>query len=870
MTHIDGVVRVEHHREPLGIGERTPRLSWKTSAEPGWKQLGYELEIGRGQERKVYAVDSADQVLVPWPGRPLESRERAAVRVRVTGEDGAASVWSQKIVLETGLLQVADWSATPVGASWPEDPDTDRRPPLLRRDFTLRGEISSARLYATAHGVYEAEINGARVGDDILAPGWTVYDRRIRYQTYDVTEHLRVGANALGAWMADGWYRGRLGFGGGYRNLYGEDLSLLAQLEVTYADGTREVIGTDEQWTACFGPIRFTGLYEGEAYVASDEQPGWSSPGFDDSTWSPVRLGQRDPATLVAPQGDPIRCTEERSPETVTRLSNGRYLLDFGQNLVGRLRLRVKAPAGTTITMRHSEVLQNGTLALRPLRQASATDTLVLDGGPEREWEPRFTYHGFRYAEIEGWPGELGAGADSPVIARVYHTDMQRTGWFESSNPLLNQLHENVRWSMRGNFVDVPTDCPQRDERLGWTGDIQVFAPTASFLYDCAGMLSSWLSDLAEEQLQDGTVPWYVPVIPGGKQWTPIQPGAAWGDAAVLVPWTLYERFGDLGILEQQYPSAKAWVDLLDRLSGESHLWNSGKQLGDWLDPDAPPTDPAAGKTESALVATAYFAWSTRTLARTAEALGHQGDAERYSALADEIVDAFVAEHVQESGAMTSDSQTAYALAIVFDLLPTGLRAQAGDRLAALVRGSGNRISTGFVGTPIVADALTATGHLEAAYGLLLEEECPSWLYTVKQGGTTIWERWDSMLPDGSINPGEMTSFNHYALGSVADWMHRVIAGLTPLAPGYRKVLVAPRPGGGLANAAAVHATAYGEVSIRWTLRGEELTVELEIPTGVTAVVDIPGVEPQTLDSGEHRLTARWDATPAVGELLGV
>lgn len=870
MTHIEAVVKVEHHREPLGIGERTPRLSWKISAEPGWRQLRYELEIGRGQEREVYAVDSADQVLVPWPGRPLASRERAAVRVRVTGEDGVTSAWSERAVLETGLLQVADWSAAPVGAPWPEDPDTDRRPPLLRRDFTLRSDISSARLYATAHGVYEAEINGVRVGEDILAPGWTVYDRRIRYQTYDVTEHLRVGANALGAWMADGWYRGRLGFGGGYRNLYGEDLSLLAQLEVTYADGTREVIVTDERWKASFGPIRFTGLYEGETYVAADEQPGWSSPGFDDSSWSPVRLGQRDPATLVAPQGDPIRCTEERSPETVTRLSNGRHLLDFGQNLVGRLRLRVQAPAGTTITMRHSEVLQKGTLALRPLRQASATDTLVLDGGPEREWEPRFTYHGFRYAEIEGWPGVLEAGVGSPVVARVYHTDMQRTGWFESSNPLLNQLHENVRWSMRGNFVDVPTDCPQRDERLGWTGDIQVFAPTASFLYDCAGMLSSWLSDLAVEQLQDGTVPWYVPVIPGGKQWTPIQPGAAWGDAAVLVPWTLYERFGDLGILEQQYPSAKAWVDLLDRLSGESHLWNSGKQLGDWLDPDAPPTDPAAGKTESALVATAYFAWSTRILARTAEALEHHEDAERYAALANEIVDAFLAEHVKESGMMTSDSQTAYALAIVFDLLPTGLRAQAGDRLAALVRGSGNRISTGFVGTPIVADALSATGHLETAYGLLLEEECPSWLYTVKQGGTTIWERWDSMLPDGSINSGEMTSFNHYALGSVADWMHRVIAGLSPLAPGYREVLVAPRPGGGLTHAAALHVTAYGEVSLRWTLRDATLTVELVVPTGVTAVVDIPGVEPRRLGSGEHRLSARWDETSAVDELLEV
>ncbi|MGJ9426578.1 family 78 glycoside hydrolase catalytic domain [Nesterenkonia halotolerans] len=868
MTRIDGAVRVEHHSEPMGIGERSPRLSWKTAARPGWQQLGYELEVGLPEGPQVFRLESAEQVLVPWPARALVSRERVSVRVRVTGDDGDVSSWSEPTVLETGLLEPADWSAAPVRAPWAEDPDSDRRPPLLRRAFTLEGDIASARLYATAHGVYEAEINGVRVGRDILAPGWTVYDRRLRYQTYDVTEHLRAGENAIGAWMADGWYRGRLGFNGGHRNLYGSDLSLIAQLEVTYADGRRETISTDELWRASFGPVRFSGLYEGETYVVADEQPGWSAPAFDDASWAPVLLGHRDPGTFVAPDGEPIRCTEELVPQSVTRLPNGRLLVDFGQNLVGRLRIRVAGEAGTTVTMRHSEVLQNGTLYLRPLRQAAATDTLILDGAGEREWEPRFTYHGFRYAELEGWPGEFTAGKSSPVVARVYHTDMRRTGWFESSDLQLNRLHENVLWSMRGNFVDVPTDCPQRDERLGWTGDIQVFAPTASFLYDCAGMLSSWLSDLAEEQLEDGTVPWYVPVIPGGRQWTPIQPGAAWGDAAVLVPWTLYQRFGDADVLRRQYPSAKAWVDLVAGLAGEDHLWNTGRQLGDWLDPDAPPTDPAGGKTESSLVATAYFAWSARTLARSAEVLGYAEDAAHYTALARRITDAFLAAHVRHAGGMTSDSQTAYALAIHFELLPAELRAPAGDRLAELVRASGNKISTGFVGTPIVADALTATGHIETAYGLLLEEECPSWLYTVRQGGTTIWERWDSMLPDGTINPGEMTSFNHYALGSVADWMHRVIAGLSALVPGYREVLIAPRPGGGLTRAAAQHETPYGRIALSWTLEAEQLCVEVVIPTGVTARVDIPGIDTQHLGSGEHVLKGSWDSVSFPGSVV--
>ena len=850
-------MRFEHHYdEAIGIGVAAPRISWQTTAEPGFVQAGYELEFDRADgTQSTGRVESHEQVLVAWPVAPLASRERVGVRVRVYGDDGVASAFSETGYVEAGLLEPGDWVAKAVGPAWDEDPDTDRRPPLVRREFTVTGPVRRARLYVSAHGVHETEINGVRVGDDILSPGWTVYGERLRYYTHDVTDLLTTGQNAVGAWLGDGWYRGRMGFNGGYRNLYGADVSLIAQLEVEYDDGRVDTVATDESWTASFGPILESGLYDGETYDARAEQPGWSSAAFDAAGWTPVAIAERDPSTLVAPEGPPVRCTEELAPVAVTRSASGAYILDFGQNLVGRLSLVVDGPAGATITLRHAEVLQDGELYTRPLRLAASTDTLVLDGSGERRWEPRFTIHGFRFAEVSGWPGELAAGA---VVAKVYHSDLERTGWFESSDQLVNRLHENVRWSMRGNFVDIPTDCPQRDERLGWTGDLQVFAPTAAFLYDVSGMLGSWLKDVAVEQLPDGTVPWYVPVIPGGDSWTPIDPGAVWGDVAVLTPWTLYERFGDTGILEQQYESAKAWVDLADRLAGDDHLWNEGKQLGDWLDPAAPPEDPAAALTDRYLVATAYFAWSTRRLAETARVIGRDADAAHYEALAAAVREAFIAEYFEESGRMTSDAQTAYALAIQFGLIPddTERATVARARVGELVHAAGNRIATGFAGTPVISDALTTAGTVEIAYDLLLERECPSWLYTVLQGGTTIWERWDSQRPDGSINPGEMTSFNHYALGAVADWMHRVVAGISPASAGYREILVRPQPGGGLTSASARHLTPYGELSIAWVLDAEGLTVDLVVPTGSTARVELPGREPFAVASGIHRFTA--------------
>ena len=830
----------EHLSETLGIGVDRPRLSWMvvTTAQ-NWRQAAYEIECYsaagplRGQTGRV---ESDQSVLVAWPFEPLQSRQQLSVRVRVWGKDGQVSAWSQPEVLEAGLLQPADWSAHFISPAWKEDVSHPNPAPYLRREFELPPGVKSARLYITCLGLYEAQINGSIVGDQVLAPGWTVYDRRLRYQTFDVTGMLHKGRNAIGAVLSDGWYRGLIGFGGGRRNIWGEHLALLAQLEIWYEDGSSERIVTDETWRAATGPILLSGIYEGETYDARLEQSGWSSPGFDDAQWKTARRFEWDLNSLFAPVGPPVRRIELVKLVSITESPSGRTLLDFGQNLVGRLRLSVQGLAGQTITLRHAEVLENGELCTRPLRNAESTDRYTLRGGGVETWEPRFTFHGFRYAEVAGWPGKLHP---ADICAVVIHSDMERTGWFECSDPLLNRLHENVLWSMRGNFVDIPTDCPQRDERLGWTGDIQVFSPTASFLFDVSGLLQSWLADLAVEQGKaGGSVP---PVIPNtvGEAFAA---GAAWADAATVVPWVLYERFGDPCILAAQFESMCAWVDYVASVAGEKHLWERGFQYGDWLDPTAPPDKPWQARTDKAIIASAYFAHSAELVGKAASVLDRNADKTRYLALATEVHTAFVREYITPVGRMVSDAETAYALALAFDLVPTPeQRQRAGERLAELVRDGGYTIRTGFVGTPLICDALCSNGHHVAAYRLLMQRDCPSWLYPVTMGATTIWERWDSMLPDGSVNPGEMTSFNHYALGAVADWMQRTIGGLTSAEPGYRRIEIRPRPGGGLTHARPSHLSPYGLIECAWKIEGGKIDVEVVIPPNATALVTLPG-----------------------------
>jgi alpha-L-rhamnosidase len=854
-------VRFEHHREAFGIGEARPRLSWTVSTTAGgWRQGAYEAEAygADGQLRgSTGRVESGESVLAPWPFEPLSSRERVAVRVRVWDADGRPSGWSDPYPVEAGLLDEGDWSARFVTPDRDEDTSQPQPCPMLRREFDVRAGVASARLYVTALGVYEAGLNGEVVGDHVLPPGWTSYHNRLRYQTFDVTGLLREGRNAVGVVLGDGWYRGRLGFNGGRRNIYGDRLALLAQLEVHYEDGTTERIATDESWCAVTGPILSSDIYDGETYDARLERPGWSAPDHDDGDWYGVRLLERDLATLFAPTGPPVRRTQLVEPVAITKSPSGRTIVDFGQNLVGRIRLTVSGEAGRTVTLRHAEVLEEGEICTRPLRLAQATDRYTLRGGGPETWEPRFTFHGFRYAEVQGWPGELKTG---DLVAVVCHSDMERTGWFECSDPLLDRLHENVMWGMRGNFLDVPTDCPQRDERLGWTGDLQVFAPTACFLYDVAGFLTSWLRDLAAEQGDEGVVPFVVPDPLGG----PETPAAAWGDAATVVPWVLYRRYGDEKILADQFESMRAWVDCIADRAGESRLWDEGFQFGDWLDPDAPPDNPGAAKTDRHLVATAYFARSAELVGLAAGVLGREEDERRYLDLAAEVRTAFENEYVSPAGRLVSDAATAYALALQFALLTdAGQRRRAGERLVALVRASGYRISTGFVGTPLICDALCSVGEYDAAFRLLMERSCPSWLYPVTMGATTIWERWDSLLPDGSVNPGEMTSFNHYALGAVADWMHRTIGGLAPAEPGYRRIEFRPRPGSSLTHAGVRHNTPYGSAACSWTREGETFEVEVVVPPNTTASVTLPdGSQPLEVGSGTHRWTCEVGVAP--------
>lgn len=848
-------LRIEHHRDAFGIGTDRPRLSWIVETQvQGWHQAAYEIEMYDTDGkllRQTGRVESDQSVLVDWPFEPLSSSERVTVKACAWSIDGQVSAWSEPASIEVGLLRKEDWTARFVGPNWEEDLSQSQPAPLLRHEFDVRPGVQSARLYVTALGVYELQLNGVVVGDHVMAPGWTSYHHRLRYQTFDVTGLLHEGRNALGAMLGDGWFRGRLSFGGGHRNIYGDRLGLLGQLEIAYEDGTVERIVTDDAqaWRAATGPIGASDIYDGETYDARLERSGWSEPNYDDGDWTPVRLIDWDLATLVAPVGPPVRRIELVAPVSIITSPSGCTLLDFGQNLVGKLRLNVQGPAGHTITLRHAEVLEHGELGTRPLRTAKAIDQYILRGEGIETWEPRFTFHGFRYAEVENWPGELSL---DDIRAVVCHSDMERTGWFECSDPLINRLHENVVWSMRGNFFDIPTDCPQRDERLGWTGDLQVFSPTASFLYDVSGFLTSWLQDLdADQQDASGIVPIIIPnVLPD-----PPMAAAAWGDAAVIVPWVLYQRFGDETVLASQFESMHAWVDRLNDLAGERRLWDQGFQFGDWLDPAAPPENPGNARASHPLVATAYFARSAELVGRAAGVLGFADEESHYLSLAREVREAFAREYITPAGRLLNDVQTAYALAIEFDFFPSEEQRQyAAQRLQELVQENGYHIGTGFVGTPLICDALCNTGNYAAAYRLLLQRECPSWLYPVTMGATTIWERWDSMLPDSSINPGEMTSFNHYALGAVADWLHRTVAGLAPAEPGYRKIAIQPRPGGGIRHASARHLTPYGLAECKWSIEGQTITINITVPPNVKAIIGLPGKEGEQLevDSGRH------------------
>ncbi|RZS91138.1 alpha-L-rhamnosidase [Motilibacter rhizosphaerae] len=740
--------------------------------------------------------------------------------------------------------------------------------PILRTEFALEaghGPVASALLSASSFGIFEATVNGVPVSDEVLSPGWSSYEWRVRFRTYDVTRLLRP-RSVLGILLGNGWYRGRLGWTGA-RCVYGDRLGAIAQLDVTFADGHVQTVLTSDAWLAGPSEITSDDLYDGQTVDARRRDRNWTRPGADLSTWAPVEVLPFDTSRLTPYVGPPVRRQETLAPTRVWTSPAGNTLFDFGQNLVGWLRLEVRGSAGTEIAVRHAEVLENGELAVRPLRSAQATDRYVLSGELD-VFEPTLTFHGFRFAEISGWNGDLDSRS---VEAVVVHSDLARTGYFTCSDPLLNQLHSNVVWGLKGNFLDLPTDCPQRDERLGWTGDIAVFAPSAAFLFDVREFLRDWLHDLsAEQSAAGGRVPYVVPdalkLLPEAATDFAHESTAIWGDAAVWVPWSLWLAYGDRQVLQEQYTSMASHARRVESLLSPSGLWDSGFQFGDWLDPQAPPNDPFTARADSSVVATACAYRTARIVSEAAALLGDSEDSRRFAHLSERLRAAFRLHYVRHDGTVTSDAPTVYALAIAFGLLDEETSRLAGERLAQLVAENGFRVATGFAGTAYVTDALTVTGHLTEAYRLLLETECPSWLYPVTMGATTIWERWDSMLPDGTVNPGEMTSFNHYALGAVADWIHRVVGGIAPLQPGYSRVLIAPRPGGGLTWAESSLETPHGRVRVRWEQGQDEVTVHATIPPGVAGLIDLPGRQKEEVGDGTHRRTFRPQDMVIAGE----
>lgn len=718
------------------------------------------------------------------------------------------------------------WAASKVLAPWGSGPWGKVAPnhcpaAQLRHEFRLRAgkKVARARLYSTALGLYDAWLNGERVGDDRLAPGWTDYNKRVQYQTYDVTEQLKSGANALGVTVAVGWYAGNVGMFGPHQ--YGERPAFLGQLEVTYTDGSTDRVLSGTGWRAATGPVTAADLLSGEDYDARLETAGWTRAGFDDSDWIAADAVDEVKAAVVAQIDGYTRVESEISAREVSEPKPGVFVFDLGQNMVGAVRLTVSGKAGTKVQLRHAEVLNpDGTVYTTNLRSARATDTYTLKGGGKETFEPRFTFHGFRYVEVTGYPGKPPRDA---VVGRVLHTSAPFTMDFETNVPMLNQLHSNITWGQRGNFLSIPTDTPARDERLGWTGDINVFAPTAAYTMESARFLTKWLDDLRDGQPDDGAFPDVAPFIG-----TVGKGVAGWGDAGVTVPWALYQAYGDKRVLEQSWSSMLKWLDYLEKHS--SGYLRPAEGYGDWLNiQDETPKD---------VIGTAYFAHSADLVAQVAEALGK--DPAPYKKLFGSVRDAFRAAYVTGSGRVKGDTQTAYVLALSMDLLADSDRAPAAARLVELIKSKEWHLSTGFLGTPRLLPVLTATGHTDVAYRLLVQRSFPSWGYQIDKGATTMWERWDSIKPDGSFQDAGMNSFNHYAYGSVGEWMYTNISGIAPADPGFRKILVRPRPGGGVTEARSTFDALYGPVTTHWKTGPEGFRLTLTLPANTTAEVWIP------------------------------
>ena len=851
-------LKCEYRVDPLGIDERVPRLSWALESEGRAQvQSAYRILVARSEKDLESEedllwdsgrVESARSVSVEYEGEALRSGSRCVWKVRVWDEASAPSPYSRSAVFEMGLLERSDWKSDWISLG--KGPDEDFEPPTgdeyddlanglapspyLRKEFSLARSVRKARLYATARGVYELFVNGKKVGEDVLSPGWTGYDRRVQYQVYDVTPLLAEdGLNILGAVLGDGWYSGFFGFDPKHRGAhYGTHPQLLAQLDVEYEDGSRESVASDDSWRCSTGPILHSDLLMGESYDARDEMPGWSEPGFDDSPWYGVKAEEIGDAKLVAQPDEGIRVTEELEAKTVTKPEDGVYVFDMGKNMVGWVRLKVEGEAGRKVTLRYAEALNpDGTIYTTNLRSARAIDRYVLKGEGEEVYEPRFTFHGFRYVEVTGYPGEPQPEA---VTGRVVHSATPPTGSFECSNSMVNELQENILWGQRGNFLSVPTDCPQRDERLGWMGDAQVFVRTASFNMDVAAFFEKWMVDVEDAQSPEGAFPDVAPLLTGSGLIDLRWGAPAWGDAGVIVPWTIYRTYDDTRIVERHYGAMTRWMEYLHEANPDLIRKNRmGNNYGDWL-------SPKGDHTPKHLLATAYWAHDAKLMAEMAEATGRYEDAKEYGSLNERIKGAFNEAYVSPDGRIEGDTQTCYLLALHMDLLPEDLRPAAAEHLIRTIEREDWHLSTGFVGVGYLCPVLTETGNAEVAYRLLLNETYPSWGYTIKNGATTIWERWDGWTEENGFQSPNMNSFNHYSLGSVGEWLYRYVAGIDLGSPGYGRIVIRPRPGGGLTHARGEYHSVRGRISSSWKIEDGLFSLEVLIPPNTTATVHVP------------------------------
>jgi alpha-L-rhamnosidase len=865
-------LRCAYQVNPLGVAPDRVRLSWQA----GLSQRAYQLRVAPGERELASGdglcwdsgrVESRECSDVPYRGSAVEPGARYAWAVRVWDESdtapdgtcdgtGEPSPWSESAWFEVELDQADGWQAAWIGlgrirtevkppsADGPCDGVAKALAPVpyLRREFEVAAAVSSARLYVTALGLYEARLNGRRVGDGVLTPGWTDYHQRIQYQTYDVTDLIRGGVNVLGAMIADGWHSGFVGFDAKRAGaMYGDAPEFLAQLVITLADGSRQVVATDERWRSSFGAIKHGDLLMGERHDLADEPAGWDTPGFDSNGWAAVRCRPRDGVKLVADPGPQVRAVQELPAISVMADADGRYVVDFGQNLSGWVRISYPGPERAQLAIRHAEVLNpDGSLYTDNLRSARQTDEYLTPGGPV-VLEPRFTLHGFRYAEISGWPGPLDPAA---LTALVVHSDAPETGSFASSLAWLDQLFANINWGQRGNFISVPTDCPQRDERLGWLGDAQIFARTASYNRDVAAFFSKWLDDVADGQLPSGAFPDIAPRI--NLDWGGA-PG--WGDAGVIIPWTLHRMFADRGSLERHYGAMTAWMDFIERGNPDFvRCRELGNSYNDWLAPGDDLTPPE-------LLATAYWAYDAVLMAQIAATLGRAHDAAAYQTLRNKIGAAFADTFIGADGSIESGTQTSYVLGLHMNLVPADLRAATAQHLVAAIEKEDWRLTTGFAGVGYLLPVLSSTGYTEVAYRLLGQDALPSWRYMIDHGATTIWERWDGWSADRGFQSAWMNSFNHYALGSVGEWLYRFVLGLelAPGAVGFDRLAMRPHPGGELTWARGSFESVRGRIAAGWRVEDGTLSYRIELPPGVSASVHLPGARPDQFSDENGR-----------------